>query len=118
MGVLAMIDDGETDWKVVAIDVEDKWAPLLNDIDDVEKYIPGTLHAIREWFRLYKVPDGKPENKFGLDERFETREYTMKVIEETHDAWAALFHGGEEEKTKKLALSRRFTMKDIKEMEM
>ena len=28
LGVLAMIDDDETDWKVVAIDAEDRWAPV------------------------------------------------------------------------------------------
>jgi inorganic pyrophosphatase len=55
-----MIDEGEADWKVVTIDAEDKWAPFLNDIDDVEKHLPGTLSAIREWFRTYKIPDGKP----------------------------------------------------------
>lgn len=26
----------------------------------------GTLTAIRNWFRDYKIPDGKPANKFGL----------------------------------------------------
>lgn len=26
----------------------------------------GTLTAIRDWFRDYKIPDGKPANKFGL----------------------------------------------------
>jgi hypothetical protein len=35
-------------------------SPFLNDIDDVEKHLPGTLSAIREWFRTYKIPDGKP----------------------------------------------------------
>lgn len=55
-----MIDEGEADWKVVVIDAEDKWAPFLNDVDDVEKHLPGTLSAIREWFRTYKIPDGKP----------------------------------------------------------
>lgn len=28
--------------------------------------IQGTLTAIRDWFRDYKIPDGKPANKFGL----------------------------------------------------
>ena len=31
-------------------------------MDDVEKHLPGYLKATVEWFRLYKVPDGKPEN--------------------------------------------------------
>lgn len=26
----------------------------------------GTLTAIMDWFRDYKIPDGKPANKFGL----------------------------------------------------
>ena len=34
-----------TDWKVVAIDAEDRWAPEFNDIDDVERLIPGTVSA-------------------------------------------------------------------------
>lgn len=28
--------------------------------------LQGTLTAIRDWFRDYKIPDGKPANKFGL----------------------------------------------------
>lgn len=135
---------------------------------DVDRLLPGTLHAIREWFRTYKVrassfldhvffalrwhaytysvcssvlpprpcclacphdhhppnrrkamlttpvctltwhhtrtlnspaqfqprpctrihpqiPDGKPENKFALGERFMGVTYTMRVIRETHE---------------------------------
>lgn len=29
-------------------------------------HVQGTLTEIREWFRDYKIPDGKPPNKFGL----------------------------------------------------
>ncbi|KAH8046710.1 inorganic diphosphatase [Aureococcus anophagefferens] len=47
LGVLAMIDDDETDWKVVAIDAEDRWASELNDVDDVERLLPGTVGLIR-----------------------------------------------------------------------
>jgi inorganic pyrophosphatase len=36
LGVLALIDDGETDWKVIAIAADDMMAPMLNDIADVE----------------------------------------------------------------------------------
>ena len=32
LGVLAMIDDGETDWKVIAIDVKDPEASKYNGI--------------------------------------------------------------------------------------
>jgi len=87
LGVLAMIDDDETDWKIVAIDAEDRWAPELNDIEDVERLVPGTVSLIREWFRTYKIPDGKPPNKFALGEECKGAAYAHKVIHETHLAW-------------------------------
>lgn len=93
LGVLCMIDEGECDWKVVVIDAEDKWAPFLNDIDDVEKEMPGMLSAIREWYRTYKIPDGKPPNTFGLDEKFMDKAYAIKVIEECHVFWEHLISG-------------------------
>ena len=50
-----MIDDGETDWKVFCIDVNDEDAANLNDIDDVKKLKPGLVEATVEWFKYYKV---------------------------------------------------------------
>jgi inorganic pyrophosphatase len=43
LGVLAMVDDGELDWKVVTVRTQDELAPKLNDIDDVEKHCPGVV---------------------------------------------------------------------------
>lgn len=51
LGTLAMIDDGETDWKMIVIDVEDPMAGDLNNLEDVEKAMPGFLTNTREWFR-------------------------------------------------------------------
>jgi inorganic pyrophosphatase len=48
LGVLAMIDDGELDWKVVAVATDDPLAKEYNDIDDVPKEVKD---GIREWFR-------------------------------------------------------------------
>ncbi|CAK9207052.1 unnamed protein product [Sphagnum jensenii] len=90
LGVLAMIDEGELDWKVVAISITDPKAHLVNDVHDVEKHFPGTLTAIRDWFRDYKIPDGKPANKFGLGDKAADKEYALKVIAETNEAWAKL----------------------------
>jgi len=96
LGILCMIDDGEADWKVVTIDAEDKWAPFFNDIEDVEKHLPGQLNAIREWFRTYKIPDGKPPNVFGLEERFMNKAYSMQIIKECNIAWKELITGEKE----------------------
>jgi inorganic pyrophosphatase len=66
LGVMALLDEGETDWKVIVIDVNDPLAPKLNDVEDVERHLPGLLRATNEWFRIYKIPDGKPENQFAF----------------------------------------------------
>ena len=58
---MALLDEGETDWKVLVVDVNDPLAPRLNDIEDVERHLPGLIRATNEWFRIYKIPDGKPE---------------------------------------------------------
>lgn len=110
LGVLCMIDEGECDWKVVVIDAEDKWAPFIDDIDDVEEQLPGMLDAIREWYRTYKIPDGKPPNVFGLNENFMGKEYAGKVIEECHHAWEQLISG---EKERSLADLHDDDVKDL-----
>ena len=93
LGVICLIDEGEADWKIIAISLSDPWAPLLHNVDDVERLLPGTIHSIREWFRTYKIPDGKPPNVFGLEERCMPAEYASHIIDETHDAWKLLVSG-------------------------
>ena len=45
LGTLALIDEGETDWKLIAIDVRNPLSNTLNDIDDVENQMPGLLRV-------------------------------------------------------------------------
>ena len=37
----------------MVIAADDVLAPMLNDIDDVERVLPGTIDVMREWLRLY-----------------------------------------------------------------
>mmetsp|Transcript_129347 Transcript_129347/g.241990 ORF Transcript_129347/g.241990 Transcript_129347/m.241990 type:complete len:281 (-) Transcript_129347:265-1107(-) len=90
LGVLAMIDDGELDWKVIAISTKDPMANELDDIGDVQRKCPGVVSGIREWLRWYKTPDGKPTNAFGYGERALNKEKALDVIAETHEAWKRL----------------------------
>merc|ERR1711879_817622 len=93
LGVLAMIDDGEKDWKINGIRASDKLAPELDDISCVEAKCPGVISGIREWFRWYKTPDGKPLNAFGFEEKALGKAHAMEVIAETHEAWKKLREG-------------------------
>ncbi len=90
LGILAMIDEGETDWKVIAINVDDPDAASYSNIEDVRKLKPGYLEATVEWFRKYKVPDGKPENEFAFNAEFKDKDFATDIIQGTHAHWKAL----------------------------
>ncbi|XP_051561028.1 inorganic pyrophosphatase 2, mitochondrial isoform X1 [Myxocyprinus asiaticus] len=90
LGILALIDEGETDWKVVAINIEDPDASSLNSIEDVRKNRPGHLEATVDWFKKYKVPDGKPENQFAFNGQFKDKDFAIEIIKSTHNYWRAL----------------------------
>ncbi|KAJ8659595.1 inorganic pyrophosphatase [Lichtheimia ornata] len=98
LGVMALLDEGETDWKVIAIDVNDPLASKLNDIEDVEKQLPGLIRATNEWFRIYKIPDGKPENVFAFSGEAKNKKYATDVVLETHEAWKGLISGASDKK--------------------
>ncbi|GFP53854.1 inorganic pyrophosphatase [Trichoderma asperellum] len=93
LGVMALLDEEETDWKVIVIDVNDPLAPKLNDVEDVERHLPGLLRATNEWFRIYKIPDGKPENQFAFTGECKNKAYAMDVIRECAEAWERLITG-------------------------
>lgn len=93
VGVYAMIDDGELDWKVIAISTADPKADSINDVEDVEREFPGELEKIRVWFRDYKTPDGKPQNGYGYDDKCLNKEFTMGVISETNGFYNELKSG-------------------------
>lgn len=94
LGTVALIDEGETDWKVLTIDINDPLASEINDIADVKEKFPGLLSATIEWFKIYKIPDGKPPNKFAFDGEAKDREFATKVVEETHTYWKELMNKG------------------------
>lgn len=60
---------------------------FFSDIGDVDKYFPGLLKATVEWLRIYKIPDGKPENQFAFNAEFKDKAFANQVILETHQHW-------------------------------
>ncbi|KAH7364562.1 inorganic pyrophosphatase [Rhexocercosporidium sp. MPI-PUGE-AT-0058] len=93
LGVMALLDEEETDWKVIVIDVNDPLAPKLNDVEDVERHLPGLLRATNEWFRIYKIPDGKPENQFAFTGECKNKKYATDIVRECAEAWEKLITG-------------------------
>ncbi|KAK0736491.1 hypothetical protein B0T21DRAFT_393179 [Apiosordaria backusii] len=93
LGILGLLDEGETDWKLMVIDVTDPLSDKLHDIGDVEKHLPGLLDATRDWFRIYMVPDGFPPNEYALEGKFIDKGYALNVVKECNEAWDKLVNG-------------------------
>ena len=41
--------------------------------------LPGELEKVLIWFRDYKMPDGKPQNKFGYNDKCLNKAFAMGV---------------------------------------
>merc|ERR1711916_215024 len=91
LGVWAMIDDGETDWKILVIDVNDPKAAQINNADDLEKAYPGAIEKTFTFLRYYKIPAGSGPNQFAFDSKLQDAAFAQKVIDETHTFWQGLW---------------------------
>lgn len=95
LGGLAPNDGGETDWKILGIDVNDPLAPFINSYEDVEKYRPGVVEAFREWFTYYKVARGDEVIPI-IGESYQNVSLIEHVLEESHGFWKDLVTGKED----------------------
>ncbi len=92
LGALGMIDEGEMDWKYLALALDDPLASKIHDLESLEKHMPGRVAEIVHWFKVYKIPDGKPENKFAFNDKplkivsclYIYRDYTHFTLSSTH----------------------------------
>lgn len=56
-------------------------------------------------YRIYKIPDGKPENQFAFAGEAKNRKYATEIIHECHEAWRRLISGQSPAKTASYDLS-------------
>lgn len=85
LGALALIDQGELDWKILAIATD-------NQASNEELHIPAeTVEQIRDWFRTYKSEQGKPENFFGFEGNAQPVDVALRVIQTAHFDWKQRF---------------------------
>lgn len=63
---------------------------IIADVSDIDKHYPGLLKATTEWFKIYKIPDGKPENQFAFNGEAKSREFALHIIDEVHQQWQNL----------------------------
>ena len=89
LGDLELIDQGELDHKIIAIDASDPLAARINSIAELKAVMPGVLDKLVEWLKMYKTTDGKGVNFLSSDTP-KTATEAAAVIAECHSSWKAL----------------------------
>eukprot|EP01061_Rhynchopus_euleeides_P043070 TRINITY_DN75177_c0_g1_i1.p1 TRINITY_DN75177_c0_g1~~TRINITY_DN75177_c0_g1_i1.p1 ORF type:complete len:282 (+),score=86.63 TRINITY_DN75177_c0_g1_i1:58-846(+) len=99
LGVLALIDEGETDWKVLTVPDTEEFARFqsLADLQRDDEFNKKLAQAVH-WFRYYKTVGGNPENSFGFNGEVQDEQYALRVIEEARKQYDALREGKAESK--------------------
>lgn len=92
LGILGMQDRSETDWKVVVMNLEEARKRNIENVNDLNRMHPGLPDTIRNYFKIYKVPSGKPENVFAYDGVFKDVDFSIDVIRHTHEMWKEMIN--------------------------
>ena len=87
LGSLELIDEGETDHKIIALRASDPRASSVRSLDDLERSSPGLTARLVDWLKMYKTSDGKPPNEYGLNGEPIDAAAALAVAAETHALW-------------------------------
>ncbi|CCW68846.1 unnamed protein product [Phytomonas sp. Hart1] len=87
LGVLGLIDENQTDWKIIA-------EPIV-----MGKVVYGSLERVPmevqrlivDWFRNYKISEGKPQNEFVFDGEIRGMETALQILSNTGAEYDKLF---------------------------
>jgi inorganic pyrophosphatase len=89
LGAVCLIDEGQADWKILAVNV-DEMGPLRDalSVEDVDRIMPGRVQACLKWMDDFKKSSGKGEAT--LHFQIHGPEQAIRLIEQDHAAWTAL----------------------------
>lgn len=113
-----MIDEGETDWKILAIDVTDPDAEKYNTDKDIPEELKTKVFTFLRDYKarnemiyarnlslafvcfvpfishfIFQIPDGNPANVFGFDNQLCSKEFALQKVNETNAHWHELITG-------------------------
>jgi 3'-phosphoadenosine 5'-phosphosulfate synthase len=92
IGSLELIDEGETDHKIIALRSSDPHIHSINSLHDLEKYHPNVTKKLIDWLKNYKTSDGKLANKLAREVP-NTAEEAMSIINEVSEFYEKLISG-------------------------
>ena len=90
LGSIELIDDGETDHKILCVSEGSKDFDKIHDVASLESYRPGTIKRLVHWLKYYKTSDGKGVNELSNNEEPTSVNEAINIIEETNGYWKAL----------------------------
>ena len=90
VGALALIDEGEVDWKLLAIDANHPVAPKLQDVHHLDAFLPSFEGKLKDWFKNYKTAEGKGVNQFGYNDKLLPKTKAMEIVQQCHESWVQL----------------------------
>merc|ERR1712098_824957 len=96
LGVLGLVDSGETDWKLLVARTNDPEFEKINTLSELkESSFSGQIGEIRDWLENYKMPTQNRKNQFGFEGKPQDESYAMGKVEQTHDFWAENTNNGQ-----------------------
>merc|ERR1719230_976 len=93
LGALELIDEGETDYKIIIISLDDPDARRITDMTSLEAVKPGTLSKLVDWLMKYKTAEGKGLNTLANNAKPYSISESQTIIDECYARWLALVSG-------------------------
>jgi 3'-phosphoadenosine 5'-phosphosulfate synthase len=92
LGSMELIDEGETDHKIIVLRATDSHFDEIDSVADLERFHPGVTAKLVDWLKNYKTSDGKPVNRLKHDEPTSAAA-AVKVVEEVSKFYKNLLSG-------------------------
>jgi len=92
LGSMELIDEGETDHKIIVLREDDPDFDHVHSVADLERVHPGVTAKLVDWLKNYKTSDGKPSNRLKQDTPTSAAE-ALKIIEEVKVFYDNLISG-------------------------
>ena len=93
LGSLALIDEGETDHKIIVIREDDPHYRNINTLKELEHYNKGVVASLVHWLKYYKTSDGKGVNTLANNEVPKSADEAVAIIEEVVGLYDDLVDG-------------------------
>ena len=98
LGALKLIDEGETDHKIIVLREDDTHFRDINSMSDLERFRPGTTDKLVDWLLNYKTSDGKPQNTLSSTEPTTVSE-ALQIITDVNKFYKDLIAPGSTKNT-------------------